>query len=306
VVDILISGSSGLIGTRLRQALRDAGHRPIRLVRPSTSDRSGDTAVWEPSEGRIDAAALEGIDAVVNLAGVSLFGRWTDARRKRIRDSRVLGTRLLAETIAGLDRPPATFATGSAIGYYGARGDEILTEDASAGEGFLADVVREMEAAAAPAEEAGVRVIHLRTAPALASDADVMKLQVIPAKLGLGGKLGSGKQWFPWIHLEDHVRATVSLLEHPSATGPFNLAAPNPVRHEEFASTLGDVLNRPSVLTLPLPVVALVFGRTAAEEFAAASQRVVPQRLMDELGFTFRYPDLEAALRQVLDRPAAA
>jgi uncharacterized protein len=304
-LDVAIAGSSGLLGTRLREALRGRGDRPVRLVRPGTDDTAGDTIRWEPSEGRIDAAGLEGVDAVVNLAGASLFARWTGERLRRIRDSRVEGTRLLAEAIAGLDRPPAAFLVGGAVGYYGPRGDEVLTERSGPGEGFLAEIIQDMEAAAAPAEDAGARAVHLRTAPALERKAAVLQLQLLPARLGLGGKLGSGRQWFPWIHVDDHVRAMLALLDHPSASGPYNLCAPEPVRHAEFARTLGRVLNRPSALTLPLPVVALVFGRTAAEEFAAASQRTVPERLIEEIGFTFAHPTLEGALRDLLDRPAA-
>lgn len=305
-MDVVIGGSSGLLGTRLRRALRDRGDRPIRLVRPQTDDRSGDTVRWDPSSGEIEAGALEGVDAVVNLAGAALFARWTDERRRRIRASRVDSTRLLAETVAGLDRPPRVMLTGSAVGYYGSRGDEVLTEDAAPGEGFLADVVQELEAAAGPARDAGVRVAHLRTAPALARDAMVLKLQLIPARLGLGGKLTHGRQWFPWIHVDDHIGATLHLLDTEEAAGGFNLAAPEPVRHAEFARTLGRVLNRPAALTVPKPVISLVFGRTAADEFAAASQRVLPHRLIEELGFGFTHPDLEGALRDLLDRPAEA
>lgn len=304
-MDVVIGGSSGLLGTRLRAALRERGDRPIRLVRPGTDDRTGDTVSWSPADGRVDAAALAGVDAVVNLAGAPLFARWTERRKRAIRRSRVDSTGLLARTIAGLDHPPRKLLVGSAVGYYGIRGDEVLTEDSERGEGFLADVVDEMERAARPADEAGCTVVHLRTAPALARDAIVLKLQLIPARLGLGGKLGHGRQWFPWIHVDDHVRATLHLLDHEEAGGPFNLAAPEPVRHADFAETLGRVLGRPAALTLPRPVVALVFGSTAADEFAMASQRVLPARLTEGLDFTFEHPRLEGALRDLLDRPAA-
>lgn len=304
-MDVLVGGSSGLLGTHLRQALRERGDRPVRLVRPDTDDRSGDTVRWSPAEGRIDPAALDGMDAVINLAGAPLFARWTERRKRAIRRSRVDSTGLLARTIAGLDDPPRALLVGSAVGYYGLRGDEVLTEDAERGEGFLADVVVEMEHAARPAAETGCRVVHLRTAPVLAREAAVLKLQLIPARLGLGGKLSHGRQWFPWIHVDDHVRAMLHLLDGVEASGPFNLAAPEPVRHADFAKTLGRVLNRPAVLTVPRPAVALVFGSTAADEFAMASQRVMPTRLTEELGFAFEHPRLEGALRDLLDRPAA-
>lgn len=305
-MDVAIGGSSGLLGTRLREALRARGDRPIRLVRPQTNDRSGESIRWDPSNGEMDAASLEGIDAVVNLAGAALFARWTEERKRRIRASRVDSTRLLAETIAGLERRPAVMLTGSAVGYYGSRGDEVLTEDAGPGDGFLAEVVQELETAADPARETGIRVAHLRTSPALAREALVLKLQLLPARLGLGGKLTHGRQWFPWIHADDHVRATLHLLDTDGAEGGVNLAAPEPVRHAEFARTLGHVLNRPAALTVPKPVISLIFGETAADEFAAASQRVLPHRLVEELGFRFDHPDLEGALRDILDRPAAA
>jgi uncharacterized protein len=241
----------------------------------------------------------------VNLAGAGLLARWTERRKRAIRDSRVHSTGLLARAIAELDRPPRAFLVGTAVGYYGLRGDEVLTESSGPGDGFLAEVVQTTEAAAQPAAEAGVRVVHLRTAPTLAREAPVLQLQVLPARIGLGGKLSHGRQWFPWIHVEDHVRAMLHLIDHPEARGPFNLAAPEPVRHGDFARTLGAVLSRPAVLSVPRPVVALVFGTTAADEFAMASQRVVPERLTDEVGFSFRHPTLEGALRDLLDRPAA-
>lgn len=301
-MDVLVTGSSGLIGTALRRALREAGHRPIRLVRPSSSADTGDHVRWEPTGGRIENGALEGVHAVVNLAGEPLLGRWTRAKKHRIRESRVQGTRLLAETLASLQRPPSVLLSGSAVGYYGSRGDEILTEASSTGDGFLAEVVADWERAARPVVDAGIRLVHLRTGLVQDREADLVKLQLIPFKLGLGGKLGSGEQWFPWIHIDDHVRAMLHLLADEEATGPVNMTAPNPVRQGEYAKTLGRVLNRPAALTVPKPAVKLVFGTTAAEEMATASQRVVPERLVDELGFSFTHPELEPALRDVLGR----
>ncbi|MDQ4131055.1 MAG: TIGR01777 family oxidoreductase [Actinomycetota bacterium] len=301
-MDVLVSGSSGLIGSALREALRDAGHLPVRLVRPS-SPREGDTVLWEPKEGRIEGGALEGVQAVAHLAGEPVIGRWTDRKKRRIRASRVAGTRLLAETLAGLQRPPAVMLSASGIHWYGSRGEEVLTEESSPGPGFLAEVVREWEAATGPAEAAGIRVIHLRTAPVLSTEGGLLAAQLLPFRLGLGAKLGSGRQWMSWIALEDHVGAMLYLLNRPDARGPVNLTSPNPVRNVTFARTLGRVLGRPVFLTVPKFAVELVLGADAAEEFAFSSTRVLPARLVDEFAFRFRHPGLEEALRAVLERP---
>ena len=295
----MVTGASGLIGSALVDALRAGGHRPIALVRPSSPHRT-DTLRWDPPNGAIDAAGLEGVDAVINLAGEPLLGRWTERKRRAIRDSRILGTRLLAETIARLQRPPRVLLSGSAVGWYGSRGDEVLTESSPAGTGFLATVCDEWERAADPAAKAGVRVVNLRTGLVQAADADLLRLQLPAFKLGLGGKLGSGQQWFPWIALHDHVGATLHLMGHEQARGPVNLSAPNPVRNAEFARILGRILGRPVFLTVPRPAVAAVFGRSAANELAAASQRVVPARLTEEFGYSFRFRDLEPALRSAI------
>lgn len=305
-MDVLISGSNGLIGGALYEALRARGDHPIRLTRSASPDRRDPSVHWDPTGGDIDAEALEGLDAVVHLAGEPLFGRWTAAKRRRIRESRVQGTGLLSRTLAELDDPPPVMLSASGVHWYGSRGDEVLTEDSEPGTGFLAEVCRDWEAATAPAADAGVRVVHLRTAPAQARDAVVLRLQAIPARLGLGGKLGDGRQWFAWIALRDHVRAMLTLLGRDDARGPVNLAAPNPVRHREFADTLADVFGRPRFLAVPEFAVAAVFGRTMADEMATASQRVLPQRLTEEFGMTFEHPHLEPCLRDIFDRPAAA
>lgn len=294
-MEVLVSGGSGLIGTALRKVLGKDGHHPIQLTR-SPGKRSGDAVGWDPASGEIDAASIEGVDAVVHLAGEPLLGRWTEAKKRRIRRSRVQGTRLLAETLAGLDRPPKVLLSGSAVGYYGDRSEEVLTEDSDPGEGFLAQVCQEWELTTRPAEEAGIRVCHLRTGLVQARDADLVKLQLWAFKLGLGAKLGDGRQWFPWIHIDDHVRAQLLLLDHDEASGPFNLTAPNPVRNVEYADTLAEVLNRPRFLFVPVPAIGLVFGRTAAEEMIAVSQRAVPARLSEE-DFRFEHADLTGALR---------
>lgn len=300
-MDVLVSGSSGLIGSALRRALNAAGHHPVRLVR---SDAAGSDEVrWDPTADHVEAAAIEGVDAVAHLAGEPLFGRWTAAKKRRIRDSRVEGTHLLARTLAGLQRPPRALLSASGIGYYGAHhGDELLTEDAPPGDDFLAHVCKGWEAATQPAEEAGIRVLRLRTAPVLSPDGDLLKLQLPFFRLGLGGKLGSGQQWSSWISLEDHVRAQLQLLDHPRAEGPVNLTAPTPVRNAEFARTLGRVLGRPVFLTVPTFAVATLFGGDFADLMATASQRAIPKRLREEFGFEFRHQTLEEALRAELRR----
>lgn len=271
-------------------------------MRPD-SPRDGDTVGWDPAGGWIDHQGLEGTDAVVHLAGENLFGRWTAAKKRRIRDSRVAGTRLLAEALAELDDPPSVLLSGSAVGVYGSRDDEVLTEESRPGAGFLAGVCRQWETATRPAEDAGIRVVHLRTAPVHSPDALLLKLQLPAFRVGLGARLGSGQQWMAWIHLTDHVRATLHLLDHTDATGPVNLTAPAPIRNADYAATLGRVLGRPVFLSVPTVAVAAVFGADAAREFATASQRTLPARLIDDLGFTFDHPDLEQALRDILDRP---
>ncbi|HEX2026492.1 MAG TPA: TIGR01777 family oxidoreductase [Nitriliruptorales bacterium] len=298
-MDVVVSGSSGLIGSALCQALEAAGHHPVRLVR---SDTAGPEEVrWDPTSEHVEAAALEGIDVVVHLAGEPLLGRWTAAKKRRIRDSRVEGTHLLAGTLAGLQRPPRALLSGSGIGYYGAdHGDELLPEDTPPGDDFLARVCKGWEAATQPAEEAGIRVVRLRTAPVLSPDGDLLRLQLPFFRLGLGGKLGSGQHWFSWISLEDHVRAQLHLLEHPVAAGPVNITAPTPVRNAEFARTLGRVLGRPVLLTVPTLAVATLFGRDFADVMATASQRAIPKRLLDEFGFAFRHQTVEEALRAEL------
>ena len=304
-MDVLVSGSGGLVGGALVEALRARGDRPVRLVRPGSSDRPGETVRWDPTGGDIQADRLEGIDAVVHLAGEPLFGRWTGSKKRRIRESRVQGTTLLSRALAGLEDPPSVMLSASGVHWYGSRGDEVLTEESGPGSGFLAEVCHDWEDATDPAAEAGIRVVKLRTAPVQARDAEVVQLQAIPAKLGLGGKLGHGRQWFAWIALEDHVRAMLLLLGNGEASGPVNLVAPNPVRHRVYADTLAHVLNRPRFLTVPEFAVAAVFGRTMADEMATASQRVLPKRLVDEFGMRFRHPHIEGCLRDVFDRQAA-
>ena len=296
---ILISGSTGLIGSALAPLLSAQGHTIIRLVRSRTS-APGDV-LWDPEAGAIDAAQLEGSDAVVHLAGVSIAGgRWTTERKVRIRDSRVKGTRLMATALAGLDRPPRVLVSASAMGYYGDRGDEVLREDSPAGSGFLAEVCRAWEQAADPAREKGIRVVNLRTGLVLASTGGALPKMLAPFKLGAGGVIGSGRQYWSWITLDDHVGAIHHILVNESIAGPVNLVVPHAVTNREFTKALGHVLSRPTLFPLPAFVARLALGEMA-DELLLASQRLEPTRLIAS-GFKYRYPELEPALGHVLGK----
>jgi uncharacterized protein (TIGR01777 family) len=291
---VAVTGSSGLIGSALVPALRAAGHDVLRLVRREPG--SVDEAAWDPTAGTIDEDALADVAAIVNLAGVDIGQRWTRETQQRVRDSRVDGTRLLAETVSRLDPRPALLLA-SAVGYYGQRGDEELTEESAAGEGFLADVVREWEAAADPARAAGARVVHFRQGLVLAKDGGALKRMLLPFRLGVGGRVGSGLQWWSWVSLDDVVAAYLHALEHP-LEGVYNLAAPG-VRNREFVDALGRALHRPTVFPLPGFAVKLAFGEMG-EEMLLGGQRVVPERLT-EAGFAFAHPDVRGALEHVLE-----
>lgn len=294
---IAIAGASGLIGAALVERLIADGHHILRLVRRPSADQS--EIQWDPEAGTIDAGALEGIDAVVNLAGESIAeGRWNDAKRQRIRRSRVVGTRLLAETLAGLNRPPRVFVACSAVGIYGDRGDEVLTEDSDTGEGFLADVGREWEAAADPARAAGIRVVHPRVSLVLTLKGGALKKMLPPFRLGVAGPLGSGRQWMTWITLDDAVAALIRLIEDDTFAGPVNLAAPEPVTNRAFTKALGRVLHRPTIFPAPAFALRLLLG-DMADEALLASVRAEPRRLT-ETSFEFRHATLESALRTML------
>jgi uncharacterized protein (TIGR01777 family) len=294
---IAVTGSSGLIGSALVDRLRAGGHEVLRLVR---SGPAGDDGIeWSPTEGTIDGAGLEGVEAVVHLAGAGIADkRWSDARKRVILESRTTSTDLLARTLAGLDRPPSVLVSGSAIGIYGDRGDEVLTEDSSPGEGFLADVCVAWEAAADPAREAGIRVVHPRTGLVLSSEGGALAKQLPLFKAGVGGKLGSGDQWWSWISMEDELGALESLLD-ADLEGPVNLTGPAPVTNAEFADVLGDVLGRPSFVPVPRFGPKLLLGGELAEELLFTSARVQPTRL-EEAGYAFTHPTAEAALRSEL------
>jgi uncharacterized protein (TIGR01777 family) len=299
-MQIAISGASGVIGTALSASLRAGGHRPIALVRRDV--RSGaDEIRWDPAAGTIDGASLEGIDAVVHLAGAGIGDkRWTDERKKIIMDSRVESTKLLASTLAGLDRAPSVLVSASGISYYGDRGDDLLDESDPKGPGFLADVVEEWEAAAQPAIDAGIRTAFARTAAVLDANSGALERQLPLFKLGLGGRFGSGKQYFPWISLTDEIRAIEFMLEGDMA-GPVNLVAPETVTNNEFTKTLGDVLNRPTLLPVPLFGPKLLFGAELVDQLIMWSVRATPAALL-AAGFSFEDPTLEGALRSMLGK----
>lgn len=297
---VAVTGSTGLIGTALVRALRADGHRVLRLVRSRPAPGS-DEVYWSPAAGEIDAAALEGTDAVVHLAGENLGQPpWTAERKRRILDSRVQGTTLLARTLAGLGSPPRVLVSVSAVGIYGDRGDEVLDESSAPGSGFLAEVCREWEASAEPARAAGIRVVHPRMGVVLSAEGGMLAKVVTPFRLGVGGKMGSGRQWMSWVALPDVVEGIRFAARAETLSGPVNLTSPDPVTNEELTRTLGRVLGRPTFFGLPAFALKLALGQLA-DETLLVSQRVVPGRLRAE-GFVFRYPGLEEALRLALGR----
>lgn len=299
---VAVTGSSGLIGSALTALLTTGGHRVTRLVRRAA--RGPDEAHWDPDAGTLDADRLRGVDAVVNLAGEAIGGRWTAELKRRVLDSRVDGTRLLAQTLAGLDGGPRVLVNGSAIGYYGYdRGDELLTEASGQGTGYLADVVRQWEAATEPASAAGVRVVLVRTGIVQSPQGGSLKLLLPLFRLGVGGRLGSGRQWVSWITLDDIAGIFLHALTDPDLEGVVNAVAPEPVTNAEFTRVLGRVLRRPTPVPVPPFGPALLLGREGARETALASQRVAPERALAS-GYRFRHPDLETGLRHLLGRTA--
>jgi uncharacterized protein len=300
-VKVAVTGSSGLIGTALARALQGRGDEVTRLVRRTPGPGE---ARWDPDGGQIEAGALEGQDAVVHLAGVGIGDRrWSEDHKRAVLESRVKGTTLIAEAIAGLADKPNVLASASAVGYYGLRGDEVLTEDAEAGTGFLAGACKAWEASTAPAEEAGIRVVRLRTGIVLSSDGGALKQMLLPFKIGLGGRIGNGRQWWSWIAIDDEIGAILHLIDSSNERGPVNLTAPNPVTNEQFTRTLNGVLHRPTLLPTPTFALKAMFGREAVEEMFLGGQRVVPARLQAS-GYGFRHSDLEGALRQLLHKAA--
>jgi uncharacterized protein len=291
---IAITGASGLIGSALEPALLERGHDVVRLVRRAPE---GENEIrWDPAGAELDIRALEGVGAFVHLAGENIGQRWTAERRREVLASRLDGTTLVAEAVAALDPRPVLLCA-SAVGFYGQRGDTILTESAPRGEGFLADVVQAWESAAGLARDAGARVVHYRQAPILARREGMLQRMLLPFRLGLGGRVGSGDQWWSWVAIDDIVAGYVFALDHP-VEGVFNLASPEPLRNRDFVRTLGRALHRPTVFPLPATAVKLVWG-DMGEEFLLGGQRAVPERLLDA-GFAFAYPTLDRALEHVL------
>lgn len=296
-MNVLISGATGLIGSALVPELEAGGHTVTRLSRSSSGSN---TIRWDPSAGTFDGD-LEGTEAVVHLAGESIAqGRWTSQKKRQIVDSRVRGTRLLAESIAALSAPPGVMVSASAVGYYGDRGDEVLTEESAPGEDFLAGVCREWEAAAEPARRSGIRVVHPRLGIVLSPEGGALGTTLPIFKLGGGGKIGSGRQWWSWVALDDVVGSIAHALTNESVEGPLNVGSPNPMTNAEYTKVLGKVLGRPTVLPLPAPAARVVLGEVA-DALLLASQRMEPARLKDT-GYAFRYPQLEGALRHLLGR----
>jgi uncharacterized protein (TIGR01777 family) len=310
---VAITGSSGLIGRALSRSLRDDGHTVIPVLRPGSGAGSGSgtpaatTVRWDPLAGEIDAAGLEGVDAVVHLAGAGVGDRrWSAARKREIRESRTRGTRLLAETLARLDRPPSVLVSASGVHFYGDRGDEVLTEASSPGGGFLGEeVVRPWEQATAPASEAGVRTVLARSGVVLSTHGGALPKLLRLFRLGLGGRMGSGRQWASWITLPDQVGALRFLLEggrDGAVAGPVNLTSPQPVTNRQLTEALGKALRRPTLFPVPRFGPRLVLGREMADEMLFMSQRVHPEVLVTA-GYRFHHPDIDTALHAVLHEP---
>jgi uncharacterized protein (TIGR01777 family) len=299
---IAVTGATGLVGRALTAFLTTGGHTVLRLVRREARP-GADEVSWDPRAGSVDAAALEGVDAVVHLAGESIAGgRWTDEKKRRIRESRTAGTRLIAEALAGLDSPPQVLVSASAIGWYGDRPGETVDESSPAGEGFLADVCRAWEDACQPARDAGVRVVNMRLGVVLSPQGGALAQLLGPFRKGAGGVVGSGEQVMSWVDLDDVVGAIHHALGAGGLTGAVNVTAPTPVTNREFTKTLGRVLRRPTIAPLPAFAVRLAFGEMG-QELLLAGARILPKAL-EEAGFRFREPGLESCLREMLGRPA--
>jgi uncharacterized protein (TIGR01777 family) len=295
---IVISGASGLIGTQLVAKLSSSGHEVVRLVR--RSPKSGEIQ-WNPKSGTLDAAALEGTDAVIHLSGAGIGDkRWSDGYRKEILDSRTATTALLAKTMASLSRKPSVFLSGSAIGIYGARNDEQLTEVSTHGTGFLAEVCEQWEAAAKPAVDAGIRTVYLRTGIVLSPKGGALKKLLPLFKLGIGGKFGNGKQWQSWISIDDEIGAIEHLLT-ANVSGAVNLTAPNPVTNAEFTKALAAVLKRPAIVPVPTFAPKIVLGGELADALLFTGQRVIPAAL-NASGYNFKHTTIESAFRSLLSK----
>jgi hypothetical protein len=301
MLHVAVTGASGLIGSALMRRLIGDGHQVSSLVRHRPV--APGEIFWDPSGGSLDPRSLEDVHAVIHLAGENVGARWTAARKGRIRSSRVAGTRLLSETLAGLQRPPQVMVSASAVGIYGNRGDEVLTESSPPGNpahDFLVSVSKAWEQATAPAEAEGIRVVHPRFGIVLSPHGGALRKMLLPFRLGLGGRLGSGRQWMSWISIDDAVEALHRLLLDESLEGPVNLTAPEPLTNSDFTRTLARVLSRPAIFPMPQAALRLALGEMA-DGTVLSSARVIPSRLL-EAGFRFGQPDLASALRHVLGR----
>jgi uncharacterized protein (TIGR01777 family) len=295
---VLITGASGLIGTELQKSIAAKGYDMLLASRKEPADEQH--IQWDIEDGFAEPDKLEGIDAVVHLAGESVSGlRWTEEKKKAIRDSRVLGTRSVVDAISKLKQRPKVFVSASAIGFYGERGDEEVTESSAAGNNFLAQVSKEWEAESRRAEDAGIRTVLLRTGIVLSKDGGALGTMLMPFKLGVGGVIGSGKQWMSWISMDDHIAAINYAIDNENLRGAVNAVSPNPVTNEEFTKSLGEVLYRPTFLPLPEFAVSMVFGEMG-DALLLASTKVLPKRLEDA-GFEFKYPDLKPAIEHAVE-----
>ncbi len=271
-------------------------------MRPDTPGAGAGTIAWDPSAGTIDSAGLEGVDAVVHLAGAGIADkRWTDERKREIKDSRLQGTSVLTAALATLSSPPAVLVSGSAVGYYGDAGDRELTERSPVGTGFLAEMVSDWEAAAKPAVDAGIRTVFVRTAPVLALEGGMMKYMLTPFRFGLGARFGDGSHWFPWITIDDELAALRFTIDNEQMRGPVNAAAPGVVTNKTFTKILGRVLHRPAPWWAPVPVLEIIAGKERTQEALISSAKVVPAALLDA-DFSFSDPELEPALEKILSR----
>lgn len=295
---ILITGAKGLIGRALSGSLKDKGHELLLAGRGEP--KSADEIKWDAENGFAQPDRLEGVDAVVHLAGENISGglRWTDEKKKAIRESRVKGTRSVVDAISRLEKKPRVFIASSAIGFYGERGDEEMTESASSGDTFLSEVSREWEAESRRAEDAGIRTVLLRTGIVLSKDGGALATMLTPFKLGVGGVVGSGKQWMSWISLDDEIAIINFAIENENIRGAVNAVAPNPATNEQFTKTLGEVLYRPTFLPLPEFAISMIFGEMG-DALLLASTKVLPKRLLDA-GFQFKYPDLKPAIEHAV------
>lgn len=292
---ILIAGATGLVGSALRPYLLGMGHEVVLLDRHIEEG----FIYWDPEMGEIDPEKLEGFDAVINLAGENIAQRWSSAKKKRIVESRVKSTRLLADTLAYLKSPPKVWINASAVGYYGSQGDRVLSEETKAGTGFLSEVCQKWEGATEAAEKKGIRVVHARFGVVLTPKGGMLGSLLTPFKLGLGGKVGDGKQYMSWIAIDDLLGAIEHILQHEEITGPVNVTSPKAVTNGQFTEELGKQLHRPTFFTIPSPIAKLIFGKEMAEEMLLGSTRALPKKL-EETGYEFQYPKLTEAFKHLL------